>query len=98
MGLGFVFIPVGLSRCGGFRRTDASLSRALGWTNVLIYFFGGIIAGLVAWLLFGFLYREADLIMFLLCGTAGALSGLICWFILSRSNNAELPIPPPGEI
>ena len=99
MGLVFVFLPVTYLVAAILGLPMLLLSRALGWTNVLIHSCGGIIAGLAAMLVFRLIYGEADLTMFAICGTAGAISGLISWFILYRFKNSNgLPVSAKGEI
>jgi energy-converting hydrogenase Eha subunit A len=99
MGLVLVFMPVAYLVAAILGLPMLLLSRALGWTHVLIHFCGGIIAGLAAMFVFRLIYGEADLTMFALCGTAGAISGVICWFILYRFKNSDsLPVSAKGEI
>jgi hypothetical protein len=89
MGLVFVFMPVAYLVAAVLGLPMLLLSRALGWTNVLIHSSGGVIAGLSGLIVFRLIYGEADLTMSAVCGTAGAISGLICWFILYRFKNND---------
>lgn len=99
MGLVFVFLPVAYLIAAVLGLPLLLLSRALGWKNAFIHCFGGIIAGLGAMLVFRLIYGEADLIIFALCETAGAMSGLICWFILYRAKERDtVPVSAKGEI
>ena len=99
MGLVFVFIPIAYLVAAVFGVPMLLLSRALGWTSVLLHVLGGVIAGLGAMLVFTLIDGEADLIMFGICESAGAISGLICWFILYRAKDRDtLPVSPKGEI